>query len=146
MNTSVDLDDEALLVNSHAPDAPRRGLEQVGNSSLDHNVQPHDVSANGTFVTHTNDRNSRKSFHSSTSLSSDLELEDMRPAYIADDEEAGLTAALKAEGSNDNTRQSLMLESRRSIEEDDVWEEARRIGKRAFIRKVVTNAILIGLW
>ena len=70
----------------------------------------------------------------------------MQPAYRADDEGVGLTSASKAElERGDLERYGQTLERRPSLDEDP-WEEAQRLGKRAFLRKTIINGTLISLW
>lgn len=71
----------------------------------------------------------------------------MQPTYQADNEEMGLTAAAKAEDElHRQERYSDTYHRRGSVESQDFWEEARRLGRRAFMRKIAVNATLIGLW
>lgn len=70
----------------------------------------------------------------------------MRESYRLDDEEdTRLTGVTKGEG-NQESGQHGGLEGRSSIESVDMWQEAQRIGKQAFIRKILINGTLIALW
>ena len=87
----------------------------------------------------------RESMHSSRSLSSDLELGDMRGSYTVGDDEEEDARLTKREGLEES-RQNVGGEGRPSIESVDMWQEAQRVGKQAFIRKILINGVLITLW
>lgn len=70
----------------------------------------------------------------------------MHLTHQVDDEEVGLTASAKKEDNDRRLQHDQPHNRRGSTDSDDVWEEARRLGKRAFIRKTSINATLIGLW
>jgi len=84
---------------------------------------------------------------SSTHSESDLELDDMHDEYnmVADDEEAGLRAGARQDYAGPNTEDDIP-DGRASLESVDMWQDAARIGNRAFFRKAAINALLIGLW
>jgi hypothetical protein len=84
---------------------------------------------------------------SSTHSDSDLELDDMHDEYnmVADDEEAGLRAGTRRDHASPDTNDEIP-DGRASLESVDMWQDAARIGNRAFFRKAGINALLIGLW
>lgn len=83
--------------------------------------------------------------HSSSSLSSDLELRDLHPAFPQEDEEAALTGRVKGEQEAPEEEETYP-DGRHSVESVGMWREARQAGKRAFIRKALVNGCLIALW
>jgi len=84
---------------------------------------------------------------SSTHSESDLELDDMHDEYnmVADDEEAGLRAGTRQDHAGPHP-DDVIPDGRASLESVDMWQDAARIGNRAFFRKALINALLIGLW
>jgi len=84
---------------------------------------------------------------SSTHSESDLELDDMHDEYnmVADDEEAGLRGGTRQDHAGPHP-EDVIPDGRASLESVDMWQDAARIGNRAFFRKALINALLIGLW
>lgn len=129
-------DDAPLLSqgtqNGHAKPPPQAALGHVG-ASVDPSYDALDHEERGR--------------QSIASLDSDLELGDMHADYhhVDGDEETGLRAGAREDHAGP-LRTDDIPDGRASLESLDMWQEAARMGNRAFFKKAAINALLIGLW
>lgn len=93
------------------------------------------------------DEGGRRSSMMSSDSESDLELDDIHTNYqrVGNDEERGLRENAREDHTGPMSPQDI-ADRRASIESMDMWREAAKMGKRAFLKKAAINASLILLW
>jgi len=131
-----------------AADAPLLSHKAVDDSSV---AQMPAGRAGASVEPHYNvvdkDEAGRRSSITSSDSESDLELDDIHTNYqrVSNDEERGLRENAR-EDHTGPMRPEDIADRRASIESLDMWQEAAKMGRRAFLKKAAINASLILLW
>jgi len=131
-----------------AADAPLLSHKRVDDSSV---AQTPAGRAGASVEPHYNgvdkDEGGRRSSITSSDSESDLELDDIHTNYqrVSNDEERGLRENAR-EDHTGPMRPEDIADRRASIESLDMWQEAAKMGRRAFLKKAAINASLILLW